>query len=235
MKSKVLPWLALLVLASSACAGDDVSDTRFVRVSGDAKVLAEPDKAVLSMGVEERDKELRVAQDRVNRTIKAFLKVCKDLDIEDEHIKTAQLITRPEYDWQNQNRQRRLTGYYVLRQLQVDVRDLDKLGELMENASDAGVNQIGGVQMASSKEKEYYRDALAKAADDARMNAEVLAKTLDAKLGEVRSIVTTHVGVQPPIRPMARAAMAEAKGGPDTYQSGEIQFIANVTVEFELR
>ena len=234
MKTRKILWLVLFALASSACAGDDVSDARFIRVSGDALVRAEPDKAILSMGVEERDKELRVAQDRVNRTVDAFLKICKDLDISKEHIKTAQLITRPEYDWQNQQRQRRLIGYYVMRQLQVDLRDLEKLGELMERASDAGVNQMSGVQMTSSKEKDYYREALAKAAEDARKNAEVLVETLDARLGDVRSITTTHVGVQPPIRPMARAAMAEAKGA-DTYEAGEIQFNANVTVEFELK
>ena len=120
-----------------------------------------------------------------------------------------------------------------MRQMQIDLRDLDKLGELMERASDAGVNQMSGVQMASSKEKEFYREALAEAAEDARRNAEVLAKTLDAKLGKVRSIATTHVSAQPPIRPMARAAMAESAGA-DTYQAGEIRFNANVTVEFEL-
>ena len=60
------------------------------------------------------------------------------------------------------------------------------------------------------------------------------AKTLGAKLGDVRSITTTHVGAQPPIRPMARMAKAESAGA-DTYEAGEIRFNANVTVEFELK
>ena len=55
------------------------------------------------------------------------------------------------------------TGYFVQRQLQVEINDLDKLGNVIEGAIDAGVNEVSPPALDSSKAKELNRDALAAA------------------------------------------------------------------------
>jgi len=120
----------------------------------------------------------------------------------------------------------------VQRQLVVQLEDLELLGELIEGAVDSGVNQVSPPQLDSSRRKDYERQALAAAALDARANAEVLATSLDAELGELRNVEAVQNFGGP--RPMMRAgAMAmEAESAAETYQAGELRFEARVNAEF---
>lgn len=214
-----------------------MADHRSVTVSGAAEVFAAPDRALVRMGVEQRGRDQQTTQDAVDSTVRAFMLACADLDIDRKHIKTSQLTIRPEYDYGNKSEQRRLVGYYVHRSLEVDLRDVEKLGLLLDRATGLGVNQSGNVEMRSSRKDELTREALEKAAENARLNARALATTLDASLGSVRRITTSDVSYRPPQPRMmameSRGAKA-AGGGADTYAVGEIRFAADVVVEFDL-
>ena len=111
---------------------------------------------------------------------------------------------------QPQANERNLIGYYVSRQVEVDLRDLEKLGQLLERATDLGVNQVGDPRLDSSKRQELEREALAKAVVDARLNAEVIAKAAGAKLGTARTISANSEFTPPPM-PMVRAMAMEAE------------------------
>jgi uncharacterized protein YggE len=158
----------------------------------------------------------------------------RDLKIDPRHVNATRIQVQPEYRWNGDDRQRVLLGYMVSRQIEVELHDLDKLGGLMERAVDAGVNQVGDPQLDSSRRKELEREAMAKAVEDARLNADALARAAGAKLGAVRSL--SGSGNAPPV-PMYRAtmAMADAKGAPEaTYQAGDMKFSANVNAEYDL-
>ena len=123
------------------------------------------------------------------------------------------------------------------RSLEVTLDDLSKLGLLMEEATDRGVNQAQAPTLESSRKDDLLRDALAMAAKNARLNAETVATTLEAKVGKVRNISTTNVSFRPP--PVPRMMAMESRGaavksGADTFETGEIKFTADVTVEFDL-
>jgi uncharacterized protein YggE len=122
----------------------------------------------------------------------------------------------------------------VSRQVEIELKDLDKLGALLERAVDAGVNQVGDPMLDSSRRKDLEREAMTKAVEDARLNAEALARAAGAKLGAVRTLSAS--GSAPPV-PMYRAAMAvaDAKMAPEaTYQAGDMKFSANVSAEYDL-
>ena len=90
---------------------------------------------------------------------------------------------QPEYRWNEKDRKRVLLGYAVTRQVDIELRDLDKLGTLLEKAVDAGVNQVGDPVLDSTRRKELERQAMTKAVEDARLNAETLATAAGVKLG----------------------------------------------------
>jgi hypothetical protein len=231
------PWLAALTALSiapfAALAADDVRP-RTVSVSGMGEVAAEPDLARITLGVEARKPTLAEARAEVTATVERVLKLTRDLRIDPKHVNATRVQVQPEYNWNPKDRKRVLLGYLVLRQVQVELRDLEQLGALLERAVDAGVNQLGDPVLDSSRRKELEREAMTRAVQDARLNAETLAGAAGVRLGPVRSL--NGAASSPPM-PMfrAQAAMADAASAPEaSYQPGEMKFNASVNAEYDL-
>jgi uncharacterized protein YggE len=225
---------ASLVLLGTAAHGQQSTQPRTVNVNGQGEVRAEPDRATVTLGVESRKPKLEDARAEVAKTVDAVLKLTRDLKIDQKLVRSTRINVQPEYNWSGQPNERTLIGYYVARQVEVELHDLEKLGQLLERATDLGVNQMGDPRLDSSKRQELAREALAKAVGDARQNAEVIAKAAGATLGRARTI-SANAEFTPPPMPMVRAAMAmEAKQAGAPYQSGEMTFNATVNVQYDL-
>jgi uncharacterized protein YggE len=210
---------------------------RTISVSGTGTVDATPDIARLSLAVQRRDVSMQVARDETVRVSKNFLALCKKLGIPENKIRTSGLTIQPEYRWDEKENKQVFTGYFVQRQLQVEINDLDKLGNVIEGAIDAGVNEVSPPALDSSKAKELNRDALAAATADAKANAERIASSLGVKLGSVRTVVAG--GASPPPMPMQEMrvmAMASdgSAGKASNYVPGEISFESRVDATFDV-
>ena len=230
-------WLAgLLALAIAPCAvlaGDDARP-RTVTVSGSGEVDAEPDLAHVTLGVEARKPTMAEARAAVAATVDRVLGLTRDLRIDPKLVNATRVQVQPEYSWNEKDRKRVLLGYLVSRQVQVELRDLEQLGPLLERAVDAGVNQVTDPMLDSSRRKSLEREAMAKAVEDARLNAETLARAAGARLGPVRTL--TGSSSVPPM-PMYRhgAVMADAAAPPEAaYQPGDMKFSATVNAEYDL-
>jgi uncharacterized protein YggE len=209
---------------------------RSVNVSGQGEVKAEPDRATVTLGVESRKPKLEDARAEVTKTVDAVLKLTRDLKVDPKLVRATRINVQPEYNWNNNGRERTLVGYYVTRQVEVDLPDLEKLGTLVERAVDLGVNQIGDPQLDSSRRRDFEREALARAVADAHANAEAVAKAAGARIGAPR-VISANSGFVPAPMPMLAAKAAARMEGSDasqSYQSGQLGFTANVQVEYEL-
>jgi uncharacterized protein YggE len=231
-------WLAglfALALAPIAAHAADTDRPRTVSVSGSAEVAAEPDMAHVTLGVEARKPTMAEARTAVAATVDRVLALTRDLRIEPKLVNATRVQVQPEYSWNEKDRKRVLLGYLVSRQVQVELRDLEQLGPLLERAVDAGVNQVNDPVLDSSRRKSIEREAMAKAVEDARLNAETLARAAGARLGPVR---TLNGSTSAPPMPMYRqgAVMADAAmPAPEaTYQPGEMKFSAAVNAEYDL-
>ena len=208
---------------------------RVVAVSGQGEVQAEPDQAIVTLGVESRKPKLEDARAEVTKTVDAVLKLTRDLKIDQKYVRATRISVQPEYNWDQNAKERNLIGYYVSRQVEVDLRDLDKLGTLLEKATDLGVNQLGDPRLESSKRRDLEREALAKAVLDARANAEAVAKAAGAKIGAARTISASSGFTPVPMQTRAFKAMAaEVADASQTYQSGQMTFNGNVNIEYDL-
>jgi uncharacterized protein len=231
---------SLALGAALSCATISAADNerpRTITVTGQGEIQAEPDRALVSLGVESRKAKMDEARAEVQRTVDAVLKLTRDLKIDQKYVRTTRVNVQPEYNWDSSARERNLIGYFVSRQVEVDLRDLDKLGQLVERSFDAGVNQVGAPQLDSSKRRDLEREALAKGVEDARLNAEAVAKAAGARLGQPRTISASSGFVAPPPMPMMRAKaagmMAESSDA-GSYQSGQLTFNGTVQVEYDL-
>jgi uncharacterized protein len=238
MKSKALPFIAALSCTfwlSGLASAAEAERPRTVSVSGQGEVQAEPDRALVTLGVESRKPKLEEARADVARTVDAVLKLTRDLKIDQKLVRSTRVNVQPEYNWDNNARERTLIGYFVSRQIEIDLRDLDKLGQLLERATDLGVNQLGDPRLDSSKRRELEREALAKAVEDARANADTVARASGGKLGVARTISANSGVVAPPMPQMRMKAMAaEASDASQTYQSGQMSFTGTVQIEYDL-
>ena len=230
-------WLAMVVVASCLSGTTALADEprpRTVSVSGMAEVSAEPDIARMSLGVEARRPSLADARAEVVAAVDRVLALTRDLKIDPKNVNATRIQVQPEYRWNENDRERVLLGYVVSRQIEVELKDLDKLGTLLERAVDAGVNQVGDPVLDSSRRKELEREAMTKAVEDARLNAEALARAAGARLGAARTLSAS--GSSPPIPVYRDAVMATmAKAAPEaTYQQGNMKFSASVNAEYDL-
>lgn len=230
MLRRLLPFLLLL---SSVCTvADDMART--VSVTGSGLVSAVPDRATVQMSIVSRAKELDAAQAGAARVTAAVLSLTDKLNIKRNKVDTTGATVRPDYRWNREAEQQELRGYIAERRMNVKVDDLDRLGELVEGAVAAGVNQVSAPQLDNSRRKAIRREALALAAKDARANADVLAETLGAKLGDPISISDGSAPPQPPV-PLRRMATATMESNASaTYNAGDLTFTATVNVVFEL-
>lgn len=233
--------LVLIVTATAAAAAapplqaQNREEPRTISVTGQGEVRIKPDRARVQIGVEARHRDLDTARNQVNKVVAAFLEFSRNLDTPPERVKSTGVTVRPEYDWDSQSRERKFTGYFVARQIEVNLTELSKLGQLIEGALGIGVNHVSDPQLLATDRARHYREALARAAQDARANAEILAKSLNTKVGPARSINATQGGYVPPPRPtLARMESAAAPSGADTYAAGEITFSATVNAQFDL-
>ncbi|MET0535878.1 MAG: SIMPL domain-containing protein [Steroidobacter sp.] len=228
---------ACALMAATLAVGAEAERPRTISVSGQAEIQAEPDRAVLTLGVESRKLKMEEARAEVTKTVEAVMKLTRDLKIEPKYVRTTRINVQPEYNWDNNARERNLIGYFVSRQVEIELRDLDKLGQLLEKSIDLGVNQLGDPRLDSSKRRDLERDALAKAVADAKLNAEAVAKAAGARLGAPRTISASS-GFVPPPMPMYKATMARAEVASDSaagsYQSGQMGFSGTVQVEYDL-
>ena len=232
--------LPLLALGFAAAAQAQPSPApRVVQVTGQGEATVAPDRAQLSMAIEARNADLAIAERSINDSTRAALAALKGLGLKDEDISTASYAVNPEYDWVD-NRQV-FRGYFARREINLALRDLAKMGDVMQKLTKAGVNQINPPVLQSSKLKQIERGALAAAMDDAVGQARVVAESLTMKLGAVRSVNVGGSAVPPPLpspRVMMMKASADAPemGGNEQtgFSAGVIRVESSVAAEFEL-
>ena len=227
----ILSVVTLLLLSTTVLAEDGL---RTITVHGIGSASAAPDRASVQMSIVARSATVAAAQDEAATVTAKVLEMTSKLGIDRDRIDTTGSSVRPDYRWNRESEEQELRGYVAQRQMQVDVRDLEKLGALIEGAVEVGVNQVSPPMLDSSKRREAYREALDAAAKDAQANAAQLARSLGAELGDVFKITTVSEPSAP--RPMMRMAMADAaeSSAPETYNAADLNFDASITVVFEL-
>jgi len=179
---------------------------RTVSVSGSGQVQAQPDQAIVRLGVQTQAEAAEQALSENNTKMQALLDTLKQAGIPAEDIQTQALRLHPLYEEQpiQQGANQTVRGYMAANTVEVRARNLANLGELLDAAVEAGGNTIEGVSFEVSDSAELLDQARAAAMQDALRKAEQLASLADASLGSVLTI--NEFGGFP--RPVARGEMA---------------------------
>lgn len=197
-------------LAIQEEAGGD-SSQRTINVSGNGQASAQPDVAVVTLGVQTEAEEATAALEENNDRMQALVDVLEDADIAPEDIQTRVVRLFPRYEeTPSVDGQRELTGYTASNVVEVRVRDIDAVGEILDAAVQAGGNRIEGIRFEISDPAAYLDQAREAAWNDAQHKAEQLASLAGTELGEVLTIIESGRGPQPFVEQAAIADTAAA-------------------------
>ena len=200
---------------------------RTVSVSATGTVSAEPDLAAIATGVVAEGDTARAALSANTAAMAKLIEGLKTNGIAPKDIKTVSFNVQPRYQNYKDGRPATINGYQVINQVRIVVRDLDKLGQVLDTAVTLGANQMGGIEFQVSAAETLKDEARRNAMANALRRAKLFAASAGAEVGEVIAIAED---MAPPIsRPMmqARAAMS-SEAAPIERGSQSLEVRVNV-------
>jgi hypothetical protein len=205
---------------------------RTISIAGEGKVTAIPDIALVSLGLSTEKKKISDAQSENSKTMNALIEQLKGLDIAKEDIKTVNYTIYPTYDWVDGKQI--LRGYTVSQDVQVKIRQTDKVDEVLQIAGGLNLNQIGGLSFDLDQPEKYRQEARLKALENAKEKADALAKVMGVKLGKVISFSESEGYVPAPYPMYAKAEGIGGGGAAPTVEAGSQEITITATVSYEL-
>ena len=231
--------LALSCMTMTACAQNPVtptsmtSDGTLLSVSAHAEASRVPDVASLSTGVVTQAADANAALAANAKQMNQVMAAIKAAGIAEKDIQTSGINVSPQYKYTD-NQPPAITGYQASNTVSIKVREIGKLGEVLDALVASGANQVNGPSFEIDEPEAVYDEARRAALEKARQRAQMYAKSLDLKVRRIVSI-SEGGGFQPP-QPMMRMAKAEAfdAAGASPVSPGETTLTANLDVVFEL-
>lgn len=205
--------------------------TRSITVSASATIHAKPDAARIQTGVQTEDATARAALTANTQAMTKVIDGLKSLGVEGRDIQTMNFNVNPRYNRPTNSSRPEITGYQVTNEVSVMIRDLSKLGDILDNLISLGSNQVRGMSFELSNAEALKDAARTQAVKNARRRAELIAKAAEAEVGEVLVIREGAAGIDGH-RPMFEATRTAAQSVP--IESGQQSLSATVTLTWAL-
>lgn len=209
-----------------------------VHVVGVGTVRRAPDTAILSLAVSREAETAREAVSAANEAMSAVIQRMRDAGVADRDLQTQDFSIQPRIEYPDEKggpRTPRVVGYEARNSLTVRVRDLGKVGVLLDEAITLGVNRGGDVRFVNEDPAEALAQARAEAMRDARERARTLVGALGMRLGRVVSVRESQASPRP--QPMAATRMVEMAndaGGEVPLSAGESSYTVRVEARWEI-
>jgi len=159
---------------------------RTIEISGKGEVLAIPDVANIHLGYETEGESVEETQRKNTERINQFIQKLKDeFKIKEKDIQTLEYNIYPRYDWKEG--ERILSGYIVRQILSLKIKDLERIGEILNIAGEIGLNEVGDLEFTVEDLEKLKREARIKALKVAKEKAKDLAQVMEVKLGKIIS------------------------------------------------
>jgi len=211
-----------------------------ITVSDTGTIYAKPDLALVTASVVTEEKTVAESIQENSKKMNAVVEVIKGSGVEDKDLKTTNFNISPRYEWYEATEiypsgRRVLVGYEVTQSLQIKIRDMEKIGTIIEEATGAGANEVSDLQFTVDEEDALKAQARAEAISKAKAKAEELAKQLGIRLVKISNF--SESGVVPYFYSMKEAAPLGKGGGTETpqIQTGENKIEVTVNITYEIR
>lgn len=240
----LLPVLAAVVIgmaptrvAAQHEAHHMVDTRRTVTVSGEGIVEVMPDMAIVRFGIATVADDPEEARRQNAEAASRAMNAVRALGIEDRYIRLETLRLQPHREWVNDERRYIESGFEAVRVVTVEIHDLDLLPTVVAEVVQQGANRLEQVTYDLEDRDDARNEALRSAVSNAREKAQLIANSLEERIGPVQSIVEQSFDFPRPmvdLRSDMMEARMEAAPEPDAYAAGQIEVRVNVQASFLL-
>ena len=206
-------------------------------VTGQGTMSVEPDLALINIGVETEAKTVTEARDQAAIAMDAIIAAVKARGLTDADIQTTSFNIWPRYDFNE--RTRVLVGYTVSNSASIKVRDLDSLGNVIDDVANAGGNatRINGINFTVEDTTQFMNELRQAAVADAMSKAQQFATLTGVNLGAL-AFISESGGGSPVVSNFDRGVsleMSAAAAPPTSISSGELTLRLSVQAAYGIQ
>jgi uncharacterized protein len=236
MHSMKIFFAALLTCVVSQVNGQQIaSPVSSIRVTADSVVTAKPDRAHIDVGVLTQERQSQNAATANAKQMDGIMTALHNLLGADADIKTINRALNPDYQYRPIGGKSAVSSYTALNVVRVTVDDLDKVGPVIDAATQAGANHIESVRYTVRDLQVVHSQAVREAALKAKADAETLAGALNLKV--LRVVLVDEAADSPggPGPDLQPTDLRDVPGpAPSAAQPGSFVVTANVTLTVEV-
>jgi len=235
----ILFLVVILALGAVGCAQGGAEGVTYVAqqqtgiwVTGQGEVMAVPDLALLSLGIEAQAGTVSEAQAQAIEAMDKVMESLQDNGVAEKDIQTQRFSIYPITKWIRDEDEEEIIGYRVTNMVLAKIREVDEAGAIIDAVAQAGgdYTRIQGISFTIDDPAPYYEEARTEALEDAENKAEQLADLAGVKLG--RPIYISEGAIYQP--PISREDMAGVPGAVTPISPGELEITLNVQVAYAI-
>jgi uncharacterized protein YggE len=215
---------------------------RTISVTGDAEIKVPPDRVLITLGVETRNRDLAAAKTRNDADVRRVVDAVRGLGIEAGDLQTDFVQVDIRY---NSDVQTVIDHYVVQKAMAVTLRDVSKFESLLSAALGAGANHVHDIEFYTTELRKYRDQARALAIKAAQEKARDMAAVAGMKVADKPSGISSYsygggswYGRWQGRRGMVAQNVVQFAGGPvaseGTVALGRISVTASVNLTFRL-
>lgn len=212
-----------------------------ITFSATGEVYAKPDLALTTFSVVTEAETAVEAMSKNTEKMNAIINSVENQGVEDKDLKTTSFNIYPRYEWHEKGTcilpcpsgERVLVGYEVRQSLQVKIREMEKVGTIIQGATDVGANQVGDLRFTIDNKDELKNQARVMAIGEAKAKAKTLASQLGINLIRISNFSETSGAV--PYYYGLEMVESDGKGGGDLQiETGENKIEVTVHITYEI-
>ncbi len=239
----VLALFLFITTVNALREGSYMSTGHTVEVWGEGEAYTSPDLAVINFSVineaKEADEALSENAEKTNKVIEYL----KSEEIEEKNIKTTTFNILPRYEYQAEKIEegrysegkRVLVGYEVTQNIELKLRDMEKIGAVIEGAVSVGANRVNNMSFTVENVEELEREARQRAIEMAKKEAENIEEQLGVSLGRVIGFNEQKDVPDVIMRDYAESLKYNEESVPPEIATGENKISSRVKIIYEIR
>ena len=193
-----------------------------------------PDTATFSTGVDTSAPTASAALRQNSAEVAKVIAQLQKLGIAERDIQTSGINVNAEYDYIQATQQNRFKGYRVSNQVQVKIRDIAKLGTIMDSVVASGATNINGPYFSIDNDSEVKKSARARALANGKAQAEIYAKASGYDSVRLLSVAEGISGRSPGPQPMMKTFDVAEQAASVPIAPGQIGTSVVLSLQYEM-
>ncbi|HBE76456.1 MAG TPA: hypothetical protein DDW65_01545 [Firmicutes bacterium] len=232
---KCLTGLVLLIMMITFSVSSYAAASGEIVVNGTGVVTVAPDIAYVSLGV---SLIAPTAQDAQTKNALVMSQIMADLindGLNKKDLQTSNFSLYPEYKYNKDSEPGQIIGYRVTNQVTVTVREISKVGAVIDLAIKAGATNINSVIFSVSATEEWRNKVIEAAVTEARAKADIMAKAAKVTIKRVLAINESSINVQPvQMDAMFKSASLRNVAVSTPIEAGDVKITVDIQMKFEI-